>query len=83
VIIELQLGKKPKSRSDVLEEIWPYVLCANSEVQAHARIPKGLVIILDQQKVIPRIEDGGIARSDVEWMFAGEIEKAYGSLDEK
>lgn len=85
---ELGVIVQPSSHTTVAnydlfkESIWPIILEAGGQMDAHARISsKEAIIVIPYEVILPRSDKGSIMRKEVYQTFETEIESVYENLD--
>ena len=70
-----------KSQKEILDIIWPVVEAANKDVDAFARISKGMVCLLQPECEYPRTDKGSIIRQAFYKTFKTQIDEIYDAQD--
>lgn len=65
----------------LIDDLWPTIHKMNSEAQSHARISKGLLLVIrskeEDRSLLPKSSKGTILRRQAEALFSKEIERTY------
>jgi nucleoside-diphosphate-sugar epimerase len=82
VIIE-PVNPLPSDQGDRFKSsIWPVILKACNQMDAHARVTsKDAIIIVPTGMLVPRSDKGSIMRKEVYKVFQAQIERAYQDLE--
>ncbi|CAE6439222.1 unnamed protein product, partial [Rhizoctonia solani] len=86
VLIELEESsyeayRTKEGRIQAVEEIWPFIECANRASSTHSRLDKQAVILVDPARLLPRTPKGTISRSAAFKLYAHDIEEMYLDLE--
>ncbi len=67
---------------EIIEDIWPHIKKLNAEGQAHTRISRAMLVVMqDDAPALEKSSKGTILRAQAEKTFANEISRAYANAD--
>ncbi|KAH9434705.1 hypothetical protein MCOR02_003670 [Pyricularia oryzae] len=66
-----------EEKEALLDEIWPLVLKANSELASHARISRQLILITNADKPFPRLANDAVHRVPSIKLYEPEVDELY------
>ncbi|KAJ1310575.1 hypothetical protein OPQ81_007304 [Rhizoctonia solani] len=86
VLIQLEesanvLYKSREGRARVIDEIWPFIECANDASPTHSGLEKQTIILVDPARPLPRTPKGNISRPAAVKLYALDIEEMYLELE--
>ncbi|KAE8209347.1 hypothetical protein CF327_g6656 [Tilletia walkeri] len=71
-----------RTKTHILAKLWPALASANAQVDSHAKLERGLIILTSKsRKSFVRTAKGTAARGATLKLFEGEIAKAYEELE--
>lgn len=69
--------KTDKSKTSLIDELWPTIEKANAQAQAHGRIIRTMIVVADLTKPFERAGKGTVVRKLTAEKYAAEIEALY------
>ncbi|KAI1123318.1 nonribosomal peptide synthetase [Nemania abortiva] len=66
--------------TELIEAVWPTVVCANEETVAHGRLAKEFIMISDPKKPLPRGGKGTIQRANAIKLYQEQIDQLYANV---
>lgn len=83
IIVEPAMPVPPIQRDQFKARIWPLIVKANRQMDAHAQITStDAIVVVPPGVTIPRTDKGSIARKEAYNLFDAEIAEAYRDLEE-
>ncbi|GJE97864.1 acetyl-CoA synthetase-like protein [Phanerochaete sordida] len=64
-----------------LDGVWPAVAAANAETDAHARVAREMLLVVDREKPLLRTPKGSVPRAPNEERFRAELDALYARAD--
>ncbi|KAL8728930.1 MAG: hypothetical protein Q9181_005172, partial [Wetmoreana brouardii] len=75
---------KEMDKARLLVEIWPVIEKLNKEGQAHTRLSKSMLVVMDPEAPgLEKSSKGTVMRAQAEKRYEKEIREAYGQQDEQ
>ncbi|QRV95029.1 L-aminoadipate-semialdehyde dehydrogenase [Ceratobasidium sp. AG-Ba] len=68
-------------RTQVIEEIWPFIENANATSPAHARLARSAVLFTHPERPLPRTPKGNVRRSAALDVYQDDIKTLYASIE--
>ncbi|QRV74455.1 L-aminoadipate-semialdehyde dehydrogenase [Ceratobasidium sp. AG-Ba] len=86
VLIELIDTAQPQTsdatgRTELINEIWPYIENANAVASTYARIDKAAILFTRPDKPLPRTPKGSVKRSAALNAYLDDIESLYACIE--
>ena len=82
LLLELKTTKD-KSESDLIDQVWPVVESANTNMPGHGQIVRSMILLAKADKPFIRAGKGTIVRKLTENAYADDIEELYSSRHQR